>query len=537
MIINSIPSSCLSENCTFNFSTEATPLIESVYPSSGQQGTTITVYGSGFEGDSSEGDDVRVWLGGVECVVIAVNDSEISCTVQEHPAGSVSVSVHIPGKGYAAVNDSIVCFLYLLDVTDIQPASGSIIGGTEVTLRGRGFLPSLPVKSSVIGPQLSNVAWLRNGFSWPQLPPLPTLCPYLTDEFVNFTNLVPSDYLTLQHLILYSSHENGNLSDLQDPEELQLLLANFYNDFPLSVFVGSAPCIVTWSNWTDLRCTTTAHPDGTVNITVTVLGETAVLEGYTYDTELTPSVFSIVPDSGPVYGGTVLTIEGRALSNTISVTIGDAPCTIISQNDTDVVCNTTSHPPSSLPVMVTTSQGLARVESMGGSLSGDEESGDGSGDPLVPSLTQFFFRYELEVNSIGPLQGSVLGGLVLTIGGRGFHPSLTSVLIGGRQATVTSASETVVQCIAPPPTQTHIVTFIDEGYSFGESEGISYSTNVCMLTLTLSLLCRKWLPVFMVTIQYCGTAWGHGHLGMESRPPWICRKCVPNSRCWFQYPT
>ena len=64
MIINSIPSSCLSENCTFNFSTEATPLIESVSPSSGQQGTTITVYGSGLQGDSSEGDGVRVWLGG-----------------------------------------------------------------------------------------------------------------------------------------------------------------------------------------------------------------------------------------------------------------------------------------------------------------------------------------------------------------------------------------------------------------------------------------------------------------------------------------
>ena len=469
MIINSIPSSCLSENCTFNFSTEATPLIESVSPSSGQQGTTITVYGSGLQGDSSEGDGVRVWLGGVECVVIAVNDSEISCTVQEHAAGSVRVSVHVPGRGYATVNDSIVCFCYLLDVIGVHPASGSTTGGTELTLRGRGFLPSLPVKSSVIGPQLSNVAWLRNGFSWPQLPPLPTLCPDLTDDLVNFTDVVLSDYHTLQQLILYSRHENA---DLQDPDELQLLLASFYNDFPLSVFVGSAPCIVTWSSLTDLRCTTTPHPDGTVNITVTVLGETAVLEGYTYDTELTPSVFSIVPDSGPVYGGTLLTIEGRVLSNTISVTIGDAPCMIISQNDTEIVCNTTSHYPSSLPVMVTTSQGLARVsmeETSSDNGSGDiDGSSEGSGDPLVPSLTHFFFRYELEVNSIGPLQGSVLGGLVLTIGGRGFHPSLTSVLIGGRQATVTSASETVVRCIAPPPTQTHTVIFSDEGYSFGE---------------------------------------------------------------------
>lgn len=414
------------------------------------------MYGSGFQGEGSDGDDVRVWLGDVECAVVAENDSQITCMVQAHAAGSVRVSVHIPGRGYATGNDSIPCFLYLLTVTGVQPESGSTGGGTEVTISGHGFLPA---KSSMVGSQLASMAWLGNGLAWPQLPPLPTLCPYLTDQLVNFTDMSLSDEHTSQQMILESmaGDENATLLDLQDPEELQMLLANFYNDFPLSVFIGPAPCIVTWANLTHLQCTTTHHPDGTLNVTVTVLGETATLDGYTYDTALTPSIFSINPDSGPVYGGTILTIKGRALSDTISVMIGEAPCLIRSQNDTDVVCATTSHSPSSLPVTVATRQGLARVAM------------EGSGDFVFPSSTPYLFRYELEVNSIEPLQGSALGGQVLTIEGRGFHPSLTSVLIGGRLATVTLASENVVLCISPAPTQTHTVTFVDGGYSFGES--------------------------------------------------------------------
>lgn len=409
-----------------------------------------------------------MWLGEVECIVTALNDSHITCTVQAHAAGRVQVSVHIPGKGYASVNGSVVCFSYVLSVTDIRPASGSTEGGTQVSISGHGFLPTFSINSSTIGAPLASLAWLANGFGWPRLSPLPSLCPDLAEELENFTNLALSvEELTLQQFLLNLDDENATLLDLQGLDKLQMLLARLYRDLPIRVFIGSAPCIVTWANLTDLVCTTTQHDDGMVNITVSVFAEAASFKGYTYDTDLTPTVFSIRPNSGPVYGGTVLTIEGRALLNTISVMIGDAPCLIMSRNSTDVLCTTTSHAPASLPVTVSTSQGLAKVAM------------EGSG-VLLLLVNPFFFSYELQVNSVGPPEGSVLGGQLLTVEGRGFHPSLTSILIGGRLATVRSASETMVQCITPAPTQTHTITLVDGGYNFGECRDTYVLNNYCV---------------------------------------------------------
>ena len=462
VIINRIPSSCLSGGCSFNYSIEATPLVEAVYPSSGQQGTEITIVVSGFRGDSGSGDSgegdssegVRVWLGEVECDVTTVSDSEISCIVQPHPAGSVIVTVHVPGSGYAtAVNDSTVCFQYLLTLTAIQPTRGSTEGGTPVTLTGHGFLPTVTLETSAIGDTLANMAWFSSGFGRPLLPPPHTLCPDLAEELVNFS-VISTDDRTLQQRLLSMYDRNTMELDL---DHLQMMIANFYRDFPIQVYIGSSPCIVTSADLNELNCTTTRHEDGSANITVIILGETASYEsGYTYDEDLTPAVTGISPTSGPVYGGTALTIEGRSLQHTTSVLIGDAPCIITSQSSVGVVCNTTNHEPSTVPVIVSTMVGVARVAM------------EGSGEALVPRESPFLFSYELEVNSVGPLRGSVRGGLLLTIEGRGFHPSLTSVLMGGRLAALTSVDETVITCLTPPPTTTHTVTFLDQGFNVGE---------------------------------------------------------------------
>ena len=458
VLINKIPSSCWSKNCSFNYSTEATPFVNSVSPSSGQAGTTIILYGSGFQADGADGGGVTVWLGEVECMVTTVADNEIRCVVQPQAAGAVSVSVYVEGRGYAGVNQSATCFRYTLMVSGVEPATGSTEGGTQVILTGHGFLLTLLVPLSAIGAPLGGVAWLANGFAWPVLPPLSSFCRDLAEELTLFTDLELSDEedgRTLQQLLLDLDGGNTTLQELQEPDNLQMLLARFYADLPIHVSVGSAPCVVTGANLTHLTCTTTQYEAGTVDITVTVLGETASLEGaFSYDEMSTPTVASIDPASGPVFGGTTLTIRGTALSNTLLVTIGDAPCEILSQSADEVQCMTPSHERSTVAVVVTTTQGIARAAMEGSSSS--------------PLQFHFFFTYELEVNSIGPLVGSVFGGLLLTIEGRGFHPSLTSVLIGGRLATITSASVAMIQCIAPPPTLTHANTFINGGFSVGE---------------------------------------------------------------------
>ena len=366
-----------------------------------------------------------------------VSENEITCTVQSHPAGSVKIAVYIPGKGYAGtVNDTAVCFNYSVILADVYPSEGSTEGGTLVTLSGEDFLPTVAVDSSSIGSLLYSTAWFANGIGQPVLPPLSTLCPDLVDGLSNSSTLTSQHTLQYQLLTMYSD-DGGTFSDFENLDKLQSMIADYYRSFPISVFIGSAPCIVVTATEDKLICTTTQHEANTVDITITILGETAILEdGYTYDETLTPILTSISPTSGPVYGDTLITVEGENLQDTTAVMIGDATCQITSQNNTHVQCLTSSHAPSTLQVTVTTTQGLARIAF--------EDDDEGSSfEPLL------FFTYELRVNSIGPLIGSVQGGLLLTVSGLGFHPTLTSVLIGGRPATITLANDTTVQCIVP----------------------------------------------------------------------------------------
>ena len=470
---------------------------------------------------------MRVWLGGVECVVTSANESEIICTVGAHSAGQVRVTVHIPGRGYAAVNDS-VCFTYLLSLSGVQPNRGSTEGGTQVTISGHGFLTLTPIDALFIGSPLDSSAWLAAGFGWPQLPPLHTLCPSLAYQLMNISDLRLSEYLPLQQLLLdnYSDRENRTRADVSRREELQSMITSLYLDLPVSVFIGSAPCVISSASIDQLNCITTSHYDSTVNITVRVLEEVAVLEnGYTYDENLTPTVTSISPTSGPVYGGTPLIISGEALASTTSVMIGDAPCEISSRNATAVECITTGHAPMRLPIILTTDQGVARVAM------------EGSGEDLVPRETPFFFTYQLEVNSLEPRAGSVNGGQQLTITGQGFHPAgLTSILIGGRHSYIVSASDTEVTFITPAPFTTHTITFIDEGFSIGECE-IKHSSILVFYFLSLSLSLRWRVPVCLVNTQYSGTAWRQSHLGMGRGIPGSCGKRIPNPSAWFQHET
>ncbi len=118
-------------------------------PTSG--GTPITISGGGFGTSIS---NVRVFFrsGGVvhQGIVTAVTDSQISVTTPAFPelaglpATPVEVDVLLNGQTLASPG----CFTYTTAsepiVTAILPASGTKIGGTQVTIVGSGF--SAPVQ-------------------------------------------------------------------------------------------------------------------------------------------------------------------------------------------------------------------------------------------------------------------------------------------------------------------------------------------------------------------------------------------------------
>ncbi|MEY3142913.1 MAG: hypothetical protein RLY21_1406, partial [Planctomycetota bacterium] len=140
-----------------------------------------------------------------------------------------------------------------------------------------------------------------------------------------------------------------------------------------------------------------------------------------------PKITTVTPGSGPLVGGTSITIKGWNLSGATGVTVGGNPATsIVVVNGTTVTAVT---PPGALgasTVVVSTSFGSAVA------------SGAFTYTSPVPV-----------VSAISPRAGSTVGGEVVAVTGSGFLAPMT-VTVGGAPATaVTVVSETSATFVTP----------------------------------------------------------------------------------------
>lgn len=126
-------SSLCSTDCLFQYSTTVVPQVSSISPSSvsGNQ-TTVFVPGSGF-GSSLE--DLRVYADNIMLDVKEVTDSSLTLLVGPLPAGPHALKVIVMSKGLASGN----AILTSQAQASLQPTSGSLAGGTLLTITGNGF--------------------------------------------------------------------------------------------------------------------------------------------------------------------------------------------------------------------------------------------------------------------------------------------------------------------------------------------------------------------------------------------------------------
>ena len=119
---------------------------------------------------------------------------------------------------------------------------------------------------------------------------------------------------------------------------------------------------------------------------------------FSFDSDATPTIDSIDPLEGQ--GGTNITIYGVAFSDNssaITVTVGNAPCTLVSANSTQITCTLSNHPAGYYDISVL-------IEGMGVSVSTNSSC----------------FHYLLTVDNVTPASGGVGGGSPIDIYGNGF---------------------------------------------------------------------------------------------------------------------
>ncbi len=101
------------------------------------------------------------------------------------------------------------------------------------------------------------------------------------------------------------------------------------------------------------------HVAGLVDVVLTTVGGSATLaDGFTY--VAAPTLTAVSPDTGPVAGGTTVTLTGTGLTGTTDVTFDGVPATdVVVVDDSTVTVTTPAHAVGVVDVTLATPGGAA----------------------------------------------------------------------------------------------------------------------------------------------------------------------------------
>jgi len=426
-------------------------LVLQVLPSSGPLGgdNLVAISGQAFEPGAV------VHFGGAQATEVQVlAPTAITCRVPSGTdPGEVDVRVELPGEdgapgpaytltdAYEYIDDTVSPDQLL--VLSTLPDTGPLAGGNLVTISGQGFATGATVYFG--GAVATDVQVLGNGAITCTAPA--GVQPGLVNVRVE---LPDGDSHTLQSGYAYlTPDETGQLLVLNaipatGPMSGGNVVTIAGQGFTAgaTVWIGGSPATqVQVLGPTALTCVAPAAAQaGNVDVRVELPGGGAhtLVQGYEYwDDTVTPDtllVLGVIPATGPLTGGNVVTIAGQAFTAGATVQIGGLACTQVQVlGDSAITCTA---PAASIAGTVD-----VRVQLPGGDAHTLPDGytyldGTVSPDPLV-------------VTSVIPGAGPTTGGNVVALAGSGFSGG-AKVFFGASQATqVQVLGSTAITCIAP----------------------------------------------------------------------------------------
>ncbi|XP_066271366.1 fibrocystin-L-like [Branchiostoma lanceolatum] len=343
--INNVPSACVGD-CTFEWNADSTPTVTAVTPSEGSfyAGTSIAISGSGFVPNT---DNNTVTIGGVACEITAATEDEISCDVQENSGGSHVVTVEVDGKGFAShPTDGEVVFTYTADISSISPTTGSLGGGTVLTISGHGFSDS-------------HVPYLGD-----------QECVVVSITYTDVTCITPSSSTAGSVAVTVSRNDGEPLTSPTDFEydaSATPTITALSSNIGTACADGGGTVVISGTSFGsaassddavkigDVAADILSYSDTEVNISLPALGPGSYpvrlfVEGSGFAEAHSISniicslkVTNVVPRSGSFLGGTRVVIAGEGFS-TVNTTVafGDVSCDVTSATSTRIECVTAS---------------------------------------------------------------------------------------------------------------------------------------------------------------------------------------------------
>ncbi|MEE6507574.1 hypothetical protein FKM82_026763 [Ascaphus truei] len=336
--INGIPSKCAGD-CGFSWSVENTPVIEGIDFIEASQ--VLIIRGTGFS-NSSANDTTYVTIGDVNCTIFNVSANEIRCLIQKASAGTCPVTVHIAALGFATSSGrNLTTFTYQSALSAVSPSSGSLAGGTLVTILGTGFSGKSKVQfgSSDCDVVFANLSMIQ--------------CRTQAGSagYTNIVVLTNGINATLPDSFHYSAlytpvvtEISPNRSSVLGNTSLTIFGYNFSSQSShTAVFIGKEACQLLEWNPTNITCLLPPLSPGvyTILVQVETWGFASFSEVNKTLIEYILEVNRIFPHHGSLYGGTKVTLTGSGFSTNPEkneVRIGFMPCSVTSSTDNELQC-------------------------------------------------------------------------------------------------------------------------------------------------------------------------------------------------------
>lgn len=406
------------------FSYLAAPTVASVSPTFGPVagGTAITVTGSGFTAGTG------VTVGGRAATSVVVQSATtITAITPSGPVGAAAVAVSTPEGGSASLASA---FTYVGPpaVTSVSPGAGTPGGGTEVLITGAGFMNGVSVRfGASLATQVTFLSSTSLRATTPSGPPGPVAVTVTNSDGQSgtlaagaaggFRYFVPP---TVTSVLPSGGNASGGTA-------VTINGTGFAPGAAVRFGETSATGVSVLSS-TVITATTPAGSLGPVTVSVTNPdGESgSLVGGFTYTSP--PTLTSVSPGSGPIAGGTSLTLSGSGFVQGATVTVGGSPAT---------------------EVQVLSSSSITAVTPAGsaGAATVAVTNPDGGSAALGGAFT---YLGPPTVTSVSPGTGSPSGGTRVEISGTGFQPG-ASVSFGGSSASGVASAAGAPMAVAGAP--------------------------------------------------------------------------------------
>tara|TARA_R110002072_G_scaffold276051_1_gene437383 strand:- start:111990 stop:116984 length:4995 start_codon:yes stop_codon:yes gene_type:complete len=375
----------------------------------------VTITGTGFlTGATAD-------LGGSNCNgVIVASSTSLTCTTNAHAAGLVTATVTNTDTQSGSLANAYQ-YRVAPTVTGIAPTSGLSQGGTGVTITGTGFVTGATVSiggttctSPVVGSATSITCTAGASAAG-------TYDVVVTNPDTQIGTLAGSfTYIaapTLTSVTLSAGPVGGGAI-------INLVGTNFVSG--ATITVGGSTCTVpTFVNAISMTCVTPALAAGTYDVVVTNPDTQTGTLVNSYTTQAAPTVTVVSPVTGPLAGGTTMTITGTNFRTGASVSVVGTSCTSATVvNSTTMTCVTAARTAGNGNVVVTNT---------------DAQSGT--------LASAFTYQGAPTVTSVVPSNGVDDGGTAVTINGTNFASDISNISFGGSAcASVVWVNSTQLTC-------------------------------------------------------------------------------------------